>query len=464
MNTLGIKKTELNNAAWVFTSNIICLLTALAIGVLFPKFVTTDTFAYYRTYTLYITYVGLFHFGIINGIYLKFGSHSYSNLPKDNFKVYTKILTLMQVFISLIVLSVIIGLMGINHKSLPLIFVILNIFFININTYFSLINQFTLHFKIDSSMQILTSILNVLVFTGFVLSKSDNVIFLFCGITLSNLIITILWMISNKDIIDIRIKLSKKLILEAWDFIKTGLFVMLSEFTGLLIFTIDSIFVNIFFNTLDFAIYAFAVSVITVLMQIINLGSKLIYPYLKRTESHIIKKAYQPLSVLVIWFCGIISGGLFAIELFVDKFLTAYHDSIPLMNFLGIVLIFRGPLELVYGNIYKITGLLKEYWKNNILALSLGITTNIIAVIIWGSLLSIAIASVVSYFVWFIITGSYFSRKMNYKFKYIFVFSLFVAITFATFINLGIIGFCIYYICLALLLIPIIRAIKSIQK
>lgn len=462
MNTIGANNTKLNNAVWVFVTNLICLLTTLAIGVLFPKFVTTDTFAYYRTYTLYITYVGLFHFGMINGIYLKYGSYSYDNLPKESFKSYTKILLLMQLLVSLVFLSITLGLMGISHKSIPIIFVVINIMFININAYFSLINQFTLHFKIDSIIQLLTSILNILVFVGFILSKPTNILPLFCGITLSNLIITVIWMIVNRDILDINASINKKALTESKAFIKTGFFVMFSEFTGLIIFSIDSLFVNIFFHTLDFAVYTFAVSVITVLMQIINLGSKLIFPYLKRTSEEVIKKAYQPLSILVIWFCGFIGGGLFVIEFFVKKFLTQYHDSIILMYCLGIVLIFRGPLELVFGNIYKITGLVKEYWKNNIIALAMGMATNAIAMILWGSLLSIAIASVISYWIWFIITGTYFSKKLTYKFRCVFIFSQFLIITFLICTRLELIGFIIYYCCLGLILPFILKAIKTI--
>lgn len=462
MNTIGANNSKLNNAIWVFITNLICLLTTLAIGVLFPKFVSTATFAYYRTYTLYVTYVGLFHFGMINGIYLKYGSYSYSNLPKESFKSYTKVLLFMQLLVSLVFLSIIIGMMGMSHKSIPLIFVVINSMFINMNAYFSLINQFTLHFKIDSIMQLLTSILNILVFVGFILSNKNNVISLFCGITLSNFLITIFWMILNKDILDIKASINKEVLIESKSFIKTGFFIMFSEFTGLIIFSIDSLFVNLFFENLDFAIYTFAVSVITVLMQIINLGSKLIFPYLKRTKAHIIKKAYQPLSILVIWFSGFISGSLFIINLFVDKFLEEYHDSIVLIYFLGVILIFRGPLELVFGNMYKITGLVKEYWQNNIIALAMGIATNAIAIILWGSLLSIAIASVTSYWIWFIITGTFFSKKLNYGFRHIFIFSQILVFTFLICTNLGVMGGFIYYSYLVLILPFVLKSIKTI--
>ncbi len=463
MSTLGIKDSKLNNAIWVFTSNIVCLISTLIIGFLLPKYVNTDTFAHYRTYTLYVTYVGLFHFGMVNGIYLNFGSCSYRTIPKDKFKAYTNILILSQIIVGLLFIFTLISVMGVTNKSIPLLFVALNLIFININAYYSLINQFTLQFKRDSIIQLLSNFLNLSVFLTFIISKSNKVAFLLLGISLSNFIISIIWTTLNKEIFDAKVIISRENLIEVTNFIKTGFFVMISEFTGLIILSIDSVFVNLLFDTESFATYTFAISVITVLMQIISLGSKLIFPYLKRTEIDIIRQVYPILSILIIWFCGIIGGSLFVIEIFIEKLLPSYQSSIMIIYCLGILLIFRGPIELAYGNIYKATGLVKEYLKNNIIALAIGLISNIIAMVISGTLYSIAIASVLSYCAWFLITGLYFSKKMEFKFRNIFIFAIIITIAYVICCPLGIVGFCLYYLILGLLFLPIFNKLKAIK-
>ncbi len=462
MSTIDIKDNKLNNAVWVFASNIVCLITTLIIGFLLPKYVSTDTFAYYRTYTLYVAYVGLFHFGMINGIYLKFGSNSYKSIPKDKFKAYTKILILSQIILGLVLILALISIMGITRKSIPLLFVALNIIFVNINAYYSLINQFTLQFKRDSIIQLLSNFINLTVYLSFILSKSNNVVFLLLGISLSNFVISFIWAKLNQEIFDIKASINKERIAEVSYFIRTGFYVMISEFTGLIILSIDSVFVNLLFDTESFATYTFAISVITVLMQIIGLGSKLIFPYLKRTDINIVRQVYPILSILIIWFCGIISGSLFVIEIFIENLLPSYKGSIMIIYCLGILLIFRGPIELAYGNIYKVTGLVKEYLKNNIIALTIGIISNIIAMVVSGTLYSIAIASVLSYVVWFLITGLYFSKKMKFQFINILIFALIITTTYIICCTLGIVGFCAYYLILVLLFIPIYKNLKTI--
>ena len=56
----------------IFKANIISLLFNLLTSFLLPKYLTVDSYAAIKTFQLYVTYVGLFHLGYADGMYLKY--------------------------------------------------------------------------------------------------------------------------------------------------------------------------------------------------------------------------------------------------------------------------------------------------------------------------------------------------------------------------------------------------------
>ena len=139
------KKTLLNIVK-VSISNIIKLLSSVLVGFLLPKIIGVTDYGYYKTFTLYASYVGLFYFGIADGIYLKYGGMSYEELDKSTFRFYSKFLILLELIISFV--GAVITLLFIPGE-LKFVFICLFIYLIayNITGYFQIISQITSRFN-----------------------------------------------------------------------------------------------------------------------------------------------------------------------------------------------------------------------------------------------------------------------------------------------------------------------------
>ena len=68
--------------ASVSSSNVINLLIGIITGFLVPAFLSLDQYAYLKTFTLYIGFVGILHFGFIDGLYIKYGGRKEKELDK----------------------------------------------------------------------------------------------------------------------------------------------------------------------------------------------------------------------------------------------------------------------------------------------------------------------------------------------------------------------------------------------
>ena len=59
-------------------------MAGIVINLVVPKFIDTYQYAYWQTFLLYMQYVGFFHFGLIDGLVLRYSQFDYEELDKDS--------------------------------------------------------------------------------------------------------------------------------------------------------------------------------------------------------------------------------------------------------------------------------------------------------------------------------------------------------------------------------------------
>ncbi|HFI0583653.1 TPA: polysaccharide biosynthesis protein, partial [Streptococcus suis] len=158
---MGNFRLFFKNIFGVFISNTVSLIAGLLLGILLPKLLDIDDFGWYRTFTLYSSYVGFFSFGIIDGIVLQYSDKNYDELPIRLFRSYFSWYTIINCAFVIILMSL--GLiLPDNNKKFIIISTGLYGFLINISGYFQQISQITQRFKEFSFRKILSSCLKVL--------------------------------------------------------------------------------------------------------------------------------------------------------------------------------------------------------------------------------------------------------------------------------------------------------------
>nr|MCR5647522.1 hypothetical protein [Acholeplasmatales bacterium] len=138
--TISKQKRFFKNIIIVLISNIISMLSGVLIGFIIPKIMGVSEYGYYKTFTLYSSYIGILHFGFIDGIYLKFAGKEYSEINKKQFRTYTQLLFMMEFSISLILLLASLFFLNTSY-FLIILFVSINILVTNIVTYYEFISQ-----------------------------------------------------------------------------------------------------------------------------------------------------------------------------------------------------------------------------------------------------------------------------------------------------------------------------------
>lgn len=84
----------------IFVANIIGTVFNIALNFLLPKYLTVEAYAGIKTYQLYYTYVGFFHFGYIDGVYLEYGGKKFESIGFKEIAIKVNSLRLLELVIS----------------------------------------------------------------------------------------------------------------------------------------------------------------------------------------------------------------------------------------------------------------------------------------------------------------------------------------------------------------------------
>ena len=202
-------KKVIKNIIKVGLSNIFTLIAGILVGFIIPKIMTngdsTADYGYYKIFTLYLGYVGLFHFGFCDGIYLLYGGKSFEDLDKTKFRTYSKFYLIFEMIITLIITSISLCFVNTNYGFI-FVFLGINLLAENVTNYYQIISQITGRFNELSIRNIIKSALTIIaVIVLYVLFKTNVIDYLqyqiYIVITSSiSLILSLWYIITYKDI------------------------------------------------------------------------------------------------------------------------------------------------------------------------------------------------------------------------------------------------------------------------
>ena len=413
----------------VALSNILKLLTGVLVGFLLPKIIGITDYGYYKTFTLYASYVGLLHFGFADGIYLKYGGKNYEELDKSSFRFYTAFLIVLEIIVSCV--GFVVALVCLDGEA-RFILVCLSAYLLsaNIINYYQIISQITRRFNELSIRTVVQSVLTVIAviifwglykFAGAIISyKSYTAVYV--GI---NIILTIWYIYTYRDITFG--KMGKKDWAVLWQFVKIGFPLLIANLCSTLMLNLDRQFVNVLFDTNTYAVYAFAYNMLGLITTALSAISTVVYPTLRRTEEKTLKSSYTFLIEIILILVFVCLLVYFPLCWFISWFLPQYIDSLVIFRIILPGLAISSAITIVMHNYYKSFGKETNFFIKSIIILVLSAIANFIAYKIFGTPEAISIASIVVMLLWYILIESYFIK--NYRVNWIknFIYMLLVA-------------------------------------
>ncbi|MEE9362037.1 MAG: hypothetical protein V3U92_05505 [Cellulophaga sp.] len=393
-----------------------------------PSILSIDGFADLRTYTLYASFIGFLHFGFVDGLNIKYGGDTKSDVDKIEFNKFHNFFITLQFFVLLIVITIA---LIINNNLILLVG--MAILPINLQSFFLYYFQAIGEFKEYSKATVIVPIINlvltlIFIFIGIV----DYEVYIFTTILSYLISILILekkyrlhsnfyFVVNLNSIRLIRsFKAYKSIFL-------SGFYIMLGNILFTLFFDTGRWMSKIFTANESFAKYSLAISLIGVALVFIGAINKTFYPYLYHNNNAVIINKYRSLFYIIGSFALV---GYFFIELIIIKFLPKYTEALPITAILitsipGIMII-----KSIYVNLYKVHKKERKFLSDTLIYLFIAVLLNYFFYQHFKTLTSISIASVISIYIWVLFPMTCIKLKIKNIIKEILYLTLILSLFF----------------------------------
>ncbi len=406
-------KKFLNNILKTFIGNIISLMTGILVGFFIPKMMGLVGYANYKTYTLYLTYIALASLGLGDGLLLKFAGKDREELNPESLRYYIHryYIQILILFVLSAVASFFIIPADSRFIAIALCFTILSSQTVGLHQNISVLtNNFGEYSKRIIIKSACTAAFVLLLYAIFRISGNDIRYEVYViGVMTIEYSLAIWYVLTYRDF-----NFGKGLQHSGdegyFRMLYMGFPLLLSNMAGTIFLTLDRQFVSILFSKENYAIYAFAYNMLTLVTTMTSAISHVLFPSLRKIESMDIKaymQKYLSTFSILVTFCMIV---YFPLQVIVEWFLEKYTGSIEILKIVLPGLVISSCVTVIFFNFYKLENKVKQYFVKTVIGIVFSATMNYFAWILFHDYRAISWASIISLIFWYGLISEYFVR------------------------------------------------------
>lgn len=316
------------NVIYTFFANGFSLFISMIVMLLLPRFLNISGYGYWQLYVLYTGYLGLFHLGLCDGVYLKFGGKQYSDLDKNKYSQQFKLLSiyiLVLVGIAVVVLNIAVS--DIDKKEV-LIFTVIALLLYTPKNFLLLTIQAVGDFREYSRATICERTVFFVCTIFLLLQREENYRYYILADILARAAVLIYVIFIFRNVIKSKIKISMVGVKECIDNIRSGYPIVVAGIASNLIVGIVRFCIEDVWNIEVFSKVSLALSILNIVLSFMNMVSLVLFPFLKTMTSSSLIKIFRWVDEFsVLGLLGLLIAGS-PISLFIQFWLPDYRDSI----------------------------------------------------------------------------------------------------------------------------------------
>lgn len=422
-------KIFLKNTSYTFLANAISLAISAVAILIIPRAFGVEDYGFFQLYLFYSSYVGFFHFGWPDGMYLRYGGKDYQTINEGVIRTQFWYMVLFLVLCSVIVWFFLPHIVVETGKTIILNCTVLCALIIIPRSLIWLLLQalgeIVDYAKFTITEKIVYFFLIIIVIS---LKKFDYKVLILADLLGKGISLLYTCFKYPKIIIGKYVKPSEA-IEEIKENIRVGSKLMLANIASMLIIGIVRIGIEKNWGVAVFGKVSLSISICNFLLVFINSVSLVLFPMLKRFSDSQLKAVYEGMELLVSWSLYLILAVFFPLKSLLQWWLPEYSDSLYYMLFLFPICLFESKMSLIYNTYLKTLRQEKIIMKINIYTVLLSILLTVFNVLVIENLTITVVSILVLLWYRYVISQVSVARilKISYV-KTIFVDTLFVII------------------------------------
>lgn len=410
-------KDLLKNISYSIFANGISLIISILITLFVPKIIGVTEYGYLQLFIFYSSYIGFFHFGICDGIYLKYGGRKLCDVSKTEFTSQFIFLVIIEIIISFII--TIFAIYSNNNfekdfviicTAISLILVIPKLLCIYVLQACNEIKKYSILLLIE---RIVYGTLTIL----FLVFLKKNI---YCWIIFADLfgkLIASILAVFYCRILFIKEKIKITFVLaKIYENFSIGSKLLLANLATLLIIGIVRMNIENHWGIDVFAKVSLALSISSFVLTFISAIGIAIFPILKRSSVAQYKDIYKHIDFILSIFLFFILIFYFPGSKILVLWLPKYEESVLFLSILFPIFVYDAKNSLLINTFYKALRLEKELLFINLITVCLSFIGSFICIYYMNNIIITLLFIVILFAFKNFMSEFYISRYLNLKF------------------------------------------------
>lgn len=381
------------NVIMSIVAQIISLAVSFVLTLIVPKFIDNYQYAYWQTYVLYVGYVGVLHFGLLDGLVLRYSKYDYEELDKPVLRSQFVVLLAFTCFCTLIT-AVIASIVAVGVYKYVFLLVAVGIITKNLVTYGSYMFQITNRINKYVIMTILQRVTYGIT-VGVLLIAGVNDFYWYCLADLfGDAVGIIIGVVFNKGLYFGKTLKPAQAFKELKANISSGIILMMANWSAMLMIGSAKMIIQWHWDELVFGKISFAFSVSNVFLVFVTAISVVLFPSLQRIAPEKLPSMYKSirniLSPVLFFMMIFYFVGCFILELWLPK----YSESLVYLGILLPIIIFSSKVSLLTNNYLKVYRKEKLMLLANVFSIVVGISLFALSAYAFNNMIALLVSVV----------------------------------------------------------------------
>ena len=347
------KKAFFKNISYTLGSNVLSFVISVIAVLVVPRFLGVELYGYFQLYIFYVNYIGFFHFGWADGVYLRYGGAYYDELDKHKMSGQFWGLFFFEALI-----SISIGLYGVlcvseEQRTAVLLCTAIAVVLVLPRTLLQYLLQCTNRIK-ENAVVVTVERIGYLVFVLVVLFVGiKDFLPVVIADLIGKLIALVFALYYCRSIVKSAPERVVNILQEAKDNISVGIKLMFSNVASLLIIGIVRYAMERRWDIVSFGKVSLSISVSNMLMVMVTAVSLVMFPTLRRINNDQYAHVYITIrSILMYCLLGMLIV-YYPAKLILSAWLPQYADSLRYMAILFPMCVFESKYSMLINTYMK---------------------------------------------------------------------------------------------------------------
>jgi oligosaccharide repeat unit polymerase len=405
------------SVVYIIFSQLCSIALSAFMALFIPKYFDVENYALWSLFLFYSSFVGVFHFGYCDGVYLEKGGQSSDVIFTRTGKTQFLIFLFSQCLVALVGVCVSFSfLQSQSDRAFILMLTAVYLIGANVFTYFGYIFQACNEMKIYSIGVSIWKLLNLALFAIFLFFHVFNYFYYILAYIFAQFVGAIYLLLkTNKFLVQKKDPFNKQQFIVFWNTTKAGFFLMLGNLSSTLILGIPRYVIDSRWGIDSFAVFSLSVTLMNLIVSFVLQISLVFFPSLRSGGESNLALFFEKGERIIFALVPFIYLVYYPLRLFISSWLPTYSTSLEYLNLIWPIGILDINMNFVFKTILNVNRKEKIFFSLSFAGVLVTLIIGIMGAYLFNNIYVVVFGATVGEIIRVSLTSYYVNRSFDKK-------------------------------------------------